>query len=70
MSEITTADKIKCLRREIAMRKNVYPKWIESGRMTQEAADREIAVMQAIHDDYSKEAATAANPQHHEGEDR
>lgn len=66
MTEITTADKIKSLRREIAMRKNVYPKWIESGRMTKEAADREIAVMQAIHDDYApKNSTTAAEPQHH-----
>lgn len=47
----TIDDKIKCLRREIALRKNVYPKWVDSGRMKKEDAEREIAVMQAIHDD-------------------
>ena len=32
------------------MRKNVYPKWVQSGRMKPEAADHEISVMQAVHD--------------------
>lgn len=44
------AEQITCLKREIAMRKNVYPKWVENGRMKQEAADREIATMtDALH---------------------
>lgn len=47
----STADKLKCLRREIALRKSAYPKWVRSMKMTQENADHEIAVMQAIHDD-------------------
>jgi hypothetical protein len=47
----TTADKLKSLRREIALRKSAYPKWIGSGKMTQEVADWEIEIMQAIHDD-------------------
>lgn len=54
MSEITHADKIACIRREIAMRRNVYPKWIAAGRMTQDAADRELATMQAVHDDIER----------------
>lgn len=41
-------DQIKCVAREIAMRKNVYPKWVANGRMKQEAADREIAGMEAV----------------------
>ena len=45
-------DKIKFLCRELALRKNVYPKWVDAGRITQEYADREIAVMQEIHDDF------------------
>jgi hypothetical protein len=39
-----------CAVRELAMRKGVFPKFIASGRMTQEQADREIAMMAAIVD--------------------
>ena len=49
---ITRADKIAALKREIALRKNVYPKRIELRRMSQEKADQEIAVMEAILRDY------------------
>jgi len=49
----TADDKLKCLRREIALWKTISPKWVDSGRMKQEEADREIAVLQEIHDDYS-----------------
>lgn len=58
MSEITNADKLACARRELAMRKNVYPKWVGSGRMKQEAADRELKVMAAIVDDYEHVTGT------------
>lgn len=34
--------------REIALRRRVYPRWIASGRMSQPAADRQIAVMGAV----------------------
>jgi hypothetical protein len=44
------ADQIACVRREIAMRRNVYPKWIESGRLKAVEAERELARMQAVHD--------------------
>ena len=45
-------DKIAALKREIALRKNVFPKRIERQVMTQEKADHEIAVMEAILHDY------------------
>lgn len=41
---------VKCAARELAMRRNVYPKWVQSGRMKAEAADHEISCMQAIVD--------------------
>ncbi len=47
---ILVKDQIACVRRELALRKNVYPGFVKKGRMTQEAADREIAAMQAVHD--------------------
>lgn len=46
----TMADQIACIRREIAMRKNVYPKWVESGRLTRDAARVELDRIQAVHD--------------------
>lgn len=48
--EYTIEAQITCIRRELAMRKNVYPKWVASGRMKAEAADHEINCMQAVHD--------------------
>lgn len=45
--EVSLEDQVRCLKREIAMRKNVYPKWIATGRLKQEDADREIAALTA-----------------------
>ena len=36
--------------REIGMRKQVYPRRVESGKMTQKEADYKIAVMMAVRD--------------------
>lgn len=47
---ITLEQMIACVRREIAMRKRVYPRWVADGRMARDAAEREIAAMQAVHD--------------------
>lgn len=47
---VTIDQQIACLRREIAMRKNVYPKWVANGRLKQPAATAEIEAMQAAHD--------------------
>jgi hypothetical protein len=55
-SEFSTTDKLKCLEREIAMRRNVYPRWIASGRFKPVQAAREIAVMEAIAADYRNKA--------------
>jgi len=45
---ILLQDQVKAARRELAMRRNVYPKWVKSGKMTQEKADQEIEAMRAI----------------------
>lgn len=39
---------IACVEREIAMRKRVYPRLIESGRMKPGTASREIELMNAV----------------------
>ncbi len=49
----TDADKIACLRRELAMRRRVYPRQVGRGQMTQAEADREIGLIEAILEDYA-----------------
>jgi len=44
---ISIGDQIACIKREIALRKNIYPRWVENGRMKQAAADLEIERMTA-----------------------
>ena len=41
-------EQIKAAARELAMRRNVYPKWVASGRMKQAVADHETEAMAAI----------------------
>lgn len=50
-------DKMAEAQREEALRRSVYPRWIEAGRLKQEKADRQIAIMRAIGDDYALLAA-------------
>lgn len=50
----TDAEKRACAYRELKMRRRVYPRWVADGRMTQAEADREIALMQAIAEDYAE----------------
>lgn len=42
------ADQLACARRELALRRSCYPKWVQQGRMTQQKADDEIACMEGI----------------------
>lgn len=43
------SEQIKCVEREIDMRKRVYPRLIISGKMTQGQADRELDLMKAVY---------------------
>jgi hypothetical protein len=52
---ISREDKVACLRREIDMRREVYPRRIAKGAMTMEKASREINVMRAILEDYVRD---------------
>lgn len=45
---IPLEEQIKEAHRELAIRQRVYPKWVKEGRLTQEAADRQIANSKAI----------------------
>lgn len=44
----TMGEMLACVRREIAMRKVVYPGRVKSGRMKQTAADDEIRRMEGV----------------------
>lgn len=58
----TNQDKLICAKRELALRNRAYPRWVANGTMRQSAADREVALMEAIIADYDKlvEAEKAA----------
>lgn len=59
---ISAQTKLRSAKRELAMRRSVYPKWVESGRMTQSEADHEIAVMADIVHDYQMQADQLSLP--------
>lgn len=41
-------EQLAAVRREVAMRERVYPRWVEAGRMTAEKADHEIEAMKNV----------------------
>ena len=44
----TLYDQIKCVKREIAFRTRLYPKWVEKERITKDQAHAEIETMKAV----------------------
>jgi hypothetical protein len=55
---IFTADeKLAAVRRDLNMRRRVYPRWVSNGKMNQAKADEETAVMEAIVADYERQVA-------------
>lgn len=56
---ITWGDKLHCIERELGMRKRVYPRLVADGKMTQDKAAREIAIMEAIRAEYADYADEA-----------
>lgn len=45
---VPIAAQMECVRRELAMRRRVYPRWVQQERMTQKKADDELAAMEAV----------------------
>jgi len=56
---ISDADKRAALERELAFRRRCYPKWVAEGRMTRAQMAHQIAVIEAILDDYRVGGAKA-----------
>lgn len=50
--KFTPADKLKAVERELGWRRKVYPRRVAEKKMRQDDADREIAVFEAIAEDY------------------
>jgi hypothetical protein len=51
-NQASTADKLKVIEREIAMRKSLYPRRVRRHEMSQLEASYQIEVMEAILADY------------------
>lgn len=49
---VTTLDKYHCAKRELNLRRRVYPHWITAGRISTYQAAQQLKVMEAIVADY------------------
>lgn len=56
MAEFTAKQKAECAAREVKQRLRVYPHLVSEGRMSQEFADEQIALMAEIAADLRKAA--------------
>lgn len=45
---VSLADQLKCAKRELALRRSAYPKWVTAKRINPLKAENEIAAMAAI----------------------
>ncbi len=48
VQQVTIDEQLAEVKREIAMRQKVYPKWIESGSLPKQKADFQILAMEAV----------------------
>ncbi len=55
----TNAEKAKEAQREAGLRQRVYPRFVAGKKISQAEADRQIALMQEIADDYRAKATAA-----------
>ena len=53
----SSEQKKNAVERELAFRRRVYPRFIEQKKMTQKLADEQIAIFEAIRDDYAAAAS-------------
>jgi hypothetical protein len=48
-------DKREALDRELSYRRRVFPRLVANGKMYQHTADQQIAIFEAIREDYAKQ---------------
>lgn len=58
MTAYSDAEKLAEVRRELAMRRRVYPERVAAGRMPERTAARNIAIMEQIAADYEAKIAS------------
>lgn len=58
---VPVREQIRCVEREVRLRRSAYVRWAASGRMKQAEADREIAAMEAVLDTLREVEAGAAD---------
>lgn len=51
----TAKDKREALDRELSYRRRVFPRLVSNGKMAQYTADQQIAIFEAIRDDYANQ---------------
>jgi hypothetical protein len=56
MTDFTNLELADCAKREVGLRRIVYPKRVMLGALRQDKADREIAMMAQIERDYRAKA--------------
>ena len=54
MTDFSDFDKLKSLKRELALRERVYPKRVEEGKMPVQLATHELEIMRALVADYEE----------------
>lgn len=54
-------EQIRCVERELRLRRSAYGRWVASGKMKQAEADREIAAMEAVLDTLREVEAGASD---------
>ena len=47
---VSLQDQLRCVGRELGMRRTVYPRWVRDGKKDQADADREIRAMAAVYE--------------------
>jgi hypothetical protein len=58
---MTDEQKLKEIEREVAMRRNVYPRWITAGKISEHTANFRIAVLESVAGDYRAKIEAAKN---------
>ncbi|MBA3481715.1 MAG: hypothetical protein H0T51_07860 [Pirellulales bacterium] len=48
MSGIPLAAQLRCVQREVRLRKQFYPRWVDARKMTPQEAQYETAAMEAV----------------------
>lgn len=58
---VPVREQMRCVEREVRLRRSAYARWVASGRMKQAEADREIAAMEAVLDTLREVEAGASD---------